>query len=250
MARKAVNAASRAREERGFLAGAQSAGIYNQNSCPMFRRKIQAMKIVQYPHPALRHPAKPLSVFDKSVRLAAGRMLELMYEHHGLGLAAPQVALPFQMIVVNYAGDPEQLDKQGVFLNPVVLEKKGTMEGDEGCLSFPGLFQKVRRARTVRVQAYTLEGKPYEDTLSDIHSRLWQHEVDHLHGVLFIDKFGPIAELAARGQLRAFEAEYRKAQEKGEIPVDDELEAALIALEEGGPWPVEEPPPPGPAPVL
>jgi peptide deformylase len=217
---------------------------------PVLRWKIQAMKIVHYPHPSLRYPAKPLDAIDKQVRLAAGRMLELMYEHQGLGLAAPQVALPFQMIVVNYAGDPEQLDQQGVFLNPVILEKKGTMEGDEGCLSFPGLFQKVRRARTVRVQAYTLEGKLYEATLSDMPSRLWQHEVDHLHAVLFIDKFGPIAELAARGQLRAFEADHRKAQERGELPPDAQLKQALAALERGAPWPVDPPEEGQPAPLL
>jgi peptide deformylase len=208
------------------------------------------MKIVHYPHPSLRYPAKPLDAIDKQVRLAAGRMLELMYEHQGLGLAAPQVAIPFQMMVVNYVGDPEQLDQQGVFLNPVILEKKGTMEGDEGCLSFPGLFQKVRRARTVRVQAYTLEGKLYEATLSDMPSRLWQHEVDHLHAVLFIDKFGPIAELAARGQLRAFEADHRKTQEKGELPSDAELKRALADLEGGAPWPVDPPGEGQPAPLL
>src|SRR5262249_30722748 len=111
------------------------------------------MKIVQYPHPALRFHAKPLTAIDKKVRLDAGRMLELMYEAHGIGLAATQVALTYQMFVLNPAADPNNREREGVYINPVLLERKGTIEGEEGCLSFPGLFQKVRRAKTVKVQA-------------------------------------------------------------------------------------------------
>ena len=78
------------------------------------------LKIVQYPHPSLRHKAVPLKAIDKKVQLVAGAMLELMYENHGLGLAAPQVGLPFQMFVVNYAGDPEKRDLEGIYINPVL----------------------------------------------------------------------------------------------------------------------------------
>ncbi len=84
------------------------------------------MKIVQYPHPALRHPARPLAAIDKQVHLDAGHMLELMYEHRGLGLAANQVFLPYRIIVLNPTGDPQQRDKEEVLLNPVILERKGT----------------------------------------------------------------------------------------------------------------------------
>src|SRR5437868_6595451 len=122
------------------------------------------MKILQYPHPSLRHPAKALTSIDEKVRTAAAQMLELMYEFRGLGLAAPQVGLPYQLIVLNPAGDSQQTEQEGVFINPVVLEKKGSQEGDEGCLSFPGLFQKVRRAKTTRIQAYNLKGELVEIT--------------------------------------------------------------------------------------
>jgi peptide deformylase len=190
------------------------------------------LKIVQYPHPSLRHMARPLTAIDKKVHLVAGAMIELMYANHGLGLAAPQVGLPFQMFVVNYAGDPEKRDLEGVYINPVVMERKGgTLEGEEGCLSFPKLFQKVRRAKTITAQAYNLQGQLIELEMSDLPARIWQHEVDHLHGVLYIDKFGPIARLASRGNLRAFEREYHKAQEKGEIPPDAEIERRLTELE-------------------
>jgi len=151
------------------------------------------MKIVQYPHPALRRVARPLTAIDKQVRMHAAEMLELMYAHKGLGLAANQVALPYQLLVLNFTGDPEQRDKEGVFINPVILERKGTIEDDEGCLSFPGLFAKVRRAKNVKVQAYNLNGEALEITAVDLAARAWQHEIDHLQGILFIDKLGPIA---------------------------------------------------------
>src|SRR5688572_17864470 len=105
------------------------------------------MKIVKYPHPALRHKSKPLTAIDKEVRLQAGRMLELMYASRGLGLAANQVAWPFQLLVMNDLADPEQREHERVLINPVILERKGAQEGDEGCLSFPDLYQKVRRAK-------------------------------------------------------------------------------------------------------
>jgi len=188
------------------------------------------MKIVQYPHPALRFRTKPLTSIDGTVQHQAAEMLELMYEAKGLGLAAPQVALTYQMIVINPTGDPEQRDQERVLVNPVIVERKGTIEGDEGCLSFPGLYQKVRRARAVKVQAYNLKGEPVEIvSATDLESRLLQHEIDHLDGVLFIDKFGPIARLSSRGSLSTFEREYKRAQQRGEIPSDEEIQRQLAA---------------------
>jgi peptide deformylase len=201
------------------------------------------MKIVKYPHPALRHKSKELTLIDREVRLLAGRMLELMYENHGLGLAANQVAQPFQLLVMNDLSDPEQREEhEHILINPVILDRKGTMEGEEGCLSFPELFQKVRRAKTVTVQAYNLEGKVIELTRSDLPSRILQHEIDHLHGILFIDNMGPIARLGSRGYLRKFESDYKKGQERGDIPSDDEIRRQLEELEnnhgKGDPPPV------------
>lgn len=198
------------------------------------------MNIVKYPHPALRHKSKPLPMIDQEVRLVAGRMLELMYEHRGLGLAANQVAWPFQMLVMNDLADPEQKEHEHVLINPVILERKGAQEGDEGCLSFPELYQKVRRAKTVKVQAYNLEGKAIEITGNDLAARILQHEIDHLHGVLFIDNMSPIGKLASRTYLKDFEAAYKKSQDKGEIPSDEQIEKMLAELESR----FNQPPPP------
>jgi peptide deformylase len=157
-------------------------------------------------------------------------MLALMYEHRGLGLAGPQVGVPFQLLVLNFSGDREKKEHEGVWLNPVILDSKGTIEDEEGCLSFPGLYQKVRRGKIVRVQAYNLEGQAVEITANDLAARAWQHEIDHLKGVLFIDKMGPVGKLASRTMLKDLERDYLKAQEKGDIPQDAEIEKELAAL--------------------
>jgi peptide deformylase len=192
------------------------------------------MKIVQYPHPALRYVCKPLTSIDAKVRKAAEEMLEAMYEAKGLGLAAPQVALPYRLIVLNLTGDKAQRDQEGAYVNPVILERKGTVEDEEGCLSFPGLYAKVRRAKSVKVQAYNLKGEAVDIAVTDLAARAWQHEIDHLDGVLFVDKMGTIAKLASRGSIKEFEREYRRSQERGELPADVELEKAMAALDVGG----------------
>lgn len=192
------------------------------------------MKIVHYPHPALRHPGKPVLNVDKDLKLRIGEMIDCMYEANGLGLAAPQVALPYQLLVMNVTGDPEQKEREEVYLNPVITDKKGVVEDEEGCLSFPGLFQKVRRAKTVTIQAYDLKGKLVEKVASDLEARAWQHEIDHLNGVLFIDKMGLLAKLSSRSSIRQFEYEFKKAQERGEIPPETDIEKLLAELEAMG----------------
>jgi peptide deformylase len=192
------------------------------------------MKIVQFPHPALRWVAKPLTAIDQKVIRAAEEMIDLMIEARGLGLAATQVALPYQLLVLNHnAGDPPVREEAGVYINPVILERKGSVEDEEGCLSFPKLYAKVRRAKTVKVQAYNLKGVAVEIAASDLPARVWQHEVDHLHGILFIDKMGTIAKLASRGALKEFEREFHKARERGEIPPDVEIEQMRELLAAG-----------------
>ena len=193
------------------------------------------MKILNYPHPSLRYPAVPVTHIDARLLGFAKDMLTLMYEHRGLGLAGPQVGLPFQMLTLNVSGDPDKKDVaaalfDSVFINPTILERKGSVDDEEGCLSFPGLYQKVRRAKNVRVQAYNLKGQALEITANELPSRAWQHEIDHLLGVLFIDKMGPVGKFASRTTLAELERDYAKAQEKGEIKSDVELLKELAAL--------------------
>jgi peptide deformylase len=191
------------------------------------------MKIVYYPHPSLRHVARPLSAIDKKVQLMVGEMLDLMYEAKGLGLAAPQVCLPYQLLVMNHTADPNQRDDEGIYINPVILERTGSVEGEEGCLSFPGLYRKVRRAKSVKVRAYNLKAEPFEIVATELKGRVLQHEIDHLKGVIFIDKIGPVAKLGVRGAIQEMERNYKKAQDRGEIPPDKDIEQQLMTLEAG-----------------
>jgi peptide deformylase len=188
------------------------------------------MKILPYPHPALRYKSVPIITIDEEVRKQAAQMLELMYESKGLGLASNQVGLPYRLFVMNPEADPEKPELERVCINPVILERKGSVEGEEGCLSFPKLFQKVRRPKTVKVHYYNLAGELCEVVESDLTARVMHHEIDHLDGVLFIDKMGPFARLAARGDIKEFERQFRRAQEKGDYPADAAIEGQLKEL--------------------
>lgn len=181
------------------------------------------MKIVAYPHPSLRTKCKPLTALDEGVRTAASRMLELMYKHEGLGLAAPQVALDYQMIVINFSGDPNEPEQQLVAINPVIVETKGAEKDREGCLSFPGLYQDIRRAKSVKVKYYTIAGELHEMTCTDLAARIWQHEIDHLHGTLFIDKMGPIARMSSKKSIDSFISDFEEGLKKGSIPPGTEM---------------------------
>ena len=191
---------------------------------------MQSLKIVQYPHQALRFKAKPVTSIDKEFHLRIGRMFELMYEAKGLGLAANQVAIPHQFLVLNITGDPSQKELEEVFINPVIVERKGTVDDSEGCLSFPGLYQRVRRAKSVKVQAYNIKGEAVEIEASGLASRAWQHEIDHLNGVLFVDKMSLVSRIASKTSLGEMESEFRLAQKNGEVPKDMELGQLLDSL--------------------
>ena len=147
-------------------------------------------------------------------------MLELMYDNEGVGLAAPQVAQGVRMLVMNFAGDAEKKDQECVAINPTVVDQKGSVEDREGCLSFPGLFQKVRRAKTVTVRAYNLKGEQFEMTASGLAARIWLHEIDHLNGVLFIDKMGMFGRMNSKQALKELQAEFEKALKRGDYPAD------------------------------
>ncbi len=176
------------------------------------------MKILNYPHPALRVKAKPVTALDNTIITAANEMLGLMYKNEGLGLAAQQVGLDYQLLVINFKGDAADKEQEVVAINPVIVESKGAIKDREGCLSFPGLYQDIRRAKTVTVQYYDLTGKQFEMECHDLAARIWQHEIDHLNGVLFIDKMGPIARLTSRKDLDQFIRDFEEDLRKGNLP--------------------------------
>jgi peptide deformylase len=188
------------------------------------------LEIVKYPHPALRYASRPIEQIDDALRSTVRAMFELMYDARGIGLAANQVALPFRFFVLNVTADPEQKDQEQVFINPEIVKRHSSTEDEEGCLSLPGLYAKVRRAKRIRVRAYDLEGKLVEQDIGDLFGRAVQHETDHLEGKLFIDYLEPMALRSAEEKIREFERNYLQAQREGAIPPDDELVRRLAEM--------------------
>jgi len=190
-----------------------------------------AVQIVEYPHPSLRHKSKPVRRVDDQLKQIVREMFELMYAAKGVGLAANQVDLPFRLFVVNPEGDPAAAEEQ-VFINPVLSKGKGMAEAEEGCLSLPKLYGQVKRPERVTVDAYNLAGERITAQLTDLPARIVQHEVDHLDGVLFIDRLSPTSQLAVREELDEFESSYEQRRQAGEIPDADQIQRRLAEWEE------------------
>lgn len=199
------------------------------------------LEIVKYPHPALRYASRPIEQIDDALRSTVRAMFELMYDARGIGLAANQVALPFRFFILNLTADPEQKDQEQVFINPEIVKRHSATEDEEGCLSLPGLYSKVRRAKRIRVRAYDLNGNLVEQDIGDLFSRAVQHETDHLDGRLFIDYLEPLALRSAEEKIREFERTYLQGQREGTIPPDEELRRRLAEMT--GPPLVEIPAP-------
>lgn len=125
----------------------------------------------------------------KETKAIARELFAIMYRDGGIGLAAPQVGLSLQMIVWNPTGGFREVSQERVFLNPRILSLSGPLVSDvEGCLSVPGVFAPVERPMHARVRYTSLEGDQHEVNLSGLEARVVQHEIDHLHGILFVDR--------------------------------------------------------------
>ena len=188
------------------------------------------LHIVKYPHPVLRYSSRPVERIDEALKSVVREMFGLMYEARGVGLAANQVGLPFRFFVLNVTADPEQKDQELVFINPEIVKRHSWADDEEGCLSLPGLYSKVRRPKKVRVRAYNLAGEQVEFESDDLFGRALQHETDHLDGKLFIDYLGPLARHGIKGNLRTFESEFREAQKNGTYPSDAEIVKQLETM--------------------
>lgn len=185
------------------------------------------LRIVPYPHPALRHESRPVTQIDDSLRATVREMFDLMYASNGIGLAANQVGIPLRFFVLNLTADPEQRDQERVFINPEIVKRHSSIENEEGCLSLPGLYSKIRRARKIKVRAFDLDGDPVELEADDLLGRAIQHETDHLDGRLFIDLLGPLGRSSTALKIKEIEAGYRKAQAEGIFPDDETIRRQL-----------------------
>lgn len=166
-----------------------------------------SLKIILYPDPRLRKPCQHVDKFDDDLAQLARRMLELMREAEGIGLAAPQVGIPLRLFVCNITDDPAA---DRVLVNPTLSNLQGELESEEGCLSIPDVTVKLLRAESCTLSAVDLTGKPIVEVADELLSRCWQHECDHLDGRLIIDRMSEADKIANRRVLKQLEADHKK----------------------------------------
>lgn len=171
---------------------------------------IDKLRIISYPDPRLRQRCKPVERFDTELARLAQRMIELMQEAKGVGLAAPQVGLPIRMFVCR----PVEKAAARAFVNPVLTLGDEEQESEEGCLSIADVTVNVRRATEAQIAALELEGRPIKLSGEGFIARIWQHETDHLDGRLIIERMTEAEKIKNRKLLKELEREYEKAHKK------------------------------------
>jgi peptide deformylase len=157
------------------------------------------LPIIRYPDPRLHKVAKPVAVVDDEIRRLARNMAETMYAAPGVGLAATQVDVHKQLIVIDLS---ETRDQLLVLINPHILESRGQSDCEEGCLSVPGIFEKIARAEWVKVRALNLDGKFFTIEATGLLSVCIQHEMDHLKGKVFVEYLSRLKQTRILSKLK------------------------------------------------
>ncbi|MCC6676487.1 MAG: peptide deformylase [Phycisphaerales bacterium] len=173
------------------------------------------LTIVHYPDPALRRVARPIPEVTDEVGEVAARMIDLMHEAEGIGLAAPQVGLSWRLFVADVPADegrspttdpPTATDGAIVYINPVLSEPRDGIEPyEEGCLSLPDIRGEVFRPPAITITALDVHGRRFTHSASGLLARCWQHEMDHLDGVLIIDRMSQSSRMKVRALVRDLE---------------------------------------------
>ncbi|MDD5175831.1 MAG: peptide deformylase [Sterolibacterium sp.] len=156
------------------------------------------LPIICYPDPRLHIKAAKITSVDADIRRLAADMAETMYAAPGVGLAATQVDRHIQLIVIDVSADKSQLL---TLINPEILSREGECEGEEGCLSVPGIYETVTRSAWVRVRALDLDGQPFELEANDMLAVCIQHEMDHLQGKVFVEYLSRLKQTRIRSKL-------------------------------------------------
>ena len=158
-------------------------------------------KILTYPDPVLRQKVETVTSFDDSLKQLAHDLTETMYDAPGVGLAANQVGVCLRVVVIDISAGKEE-KKPLVLVNPEILEKEGCQVDEEGCLSVIDLTANVERYKKLLVRAQDLEGRTWEFPAEDFFARVIQHELDHLNGILFIDRLSPLKRTLYKKRLK------------------------------------------------
>ena len=168
--------------------------------------EMDKLEIHTYPDPILSRSAGPITEFTDKIAALAHRMIEIMAQAGGIGLAAPQVGVSLRLIVMSPTTKPQ--DAQ-ILVNPRLSNFQGAVEAEEGCLSVPDVHARVRRPATCTVDAQDLQGNSFTWDLDDMPARIAQHEIDHLDGTLFIDRLSTITRFACRKAIKQLEKQYQ-----------------------------------------
>jgi len=166
------------------------------------------LDILHFPDPRLREQAKPLDQVDDQTRRFVDDMFETMYDAPGIGLAATQVGADKRLLVIDISDEKNQ---PLCFINPEILEKDGEEQMEEGCLSVPGIFEKVTRADRIRVRALDRDGRPFEMEADGLLAVCIQHEIDHLDGKLFVDYLSSLKRQRIRKRLEKEARQHKPA---------------------------------------
>jgi peptide deformylase len=178
-------------------------------------RSERVLKLTYYPDPILLKKASPVTRVDDDVRAKVAGMIPLMELERGIGLAAPQVGWDARVLLAKPDGDEEA---PVVLVNPKIVKKSGSEWGEEGCLSFPGIYGEVLRATKIVVEATDLDMRPIVLEAEDLFARVLQHEIDHLDGILFTTKMRATDRKAAQKKLDELRERYAAAPPEGGVP--------------------------------
>ncbi|AXK38613.1 peptide deformylase [Crenobacter cavernae] len=157
------------------------------------------LNILHYPDERLHTVAKPIATVDDRIRTLVDDMAETMYEAHGIGLAATQVNVHERLVVIDVTEDKTGLT---AFINPEIVERRGDTVYEEGCLSVPGIYDKVHRSEWVKVRAEDRNGEPFEIETDGLLAICIQHEIDHLNGKVFVEYLSPMKQERIKTKLR------------------------------------------------
>lgn len=166
-------------------------------------------EIKKYPAPVLRVKTSRVDVFDASLQHLIDDMVETMHAAPGVGLAANQIGVPLQVAVIDIGSSEEAGSRHPlvVLINPEIIAQEGAVVSEEGCLSIPDFSEKVKRAARVKVRAMDRAGKPFEIEGEGLLAKALQHEIDHLNGLLFIDRLSPLKRNIFRRKIKKALAE-------------------------------------------
>jgi peptide deformylase len=164
------------------------------------------LKIVKFPEPVLSQPGEPVNEFNDELRRLVADMFDTTYASQGIGLAAPQVGVSKRVTVIDVSMGKDPDDRL-VLINPEIISSEGKLYAEEGCLSFPDIREKVVRAAKVRVRAQDEHGKWFEMDGEDLLARAFQHEIDHLDGVLFIFRMSALKKSLSLRKIRKMQSE-------------------------------------------